>query len=541
MPGVGMGSGPKRVRGTVEALESGDPRKLGRYQIIGRLGSGGMGRVYLGRSQSGRMVAVKVVRPELTEDGDFRRRFAREVAAARRVSGFFTAGVIDADPDGSPAWLATAYVPGVSLSEAIATHGPWPESSVLTLGLGLAEALEAIHAAGVIHRDLKPANVLLAVDGPRVIDFGISVASGTSTLTPTGMTVGTPGFMAPEQLTGKPVSPATDIFALGAVLTFTATGTGPFGTGSLHAVHFRSVYEQPDLGRLPPRLRGIVANCLAKEPGQRPGAAALLERLADAGYGQNTHPILAETGWLPASVAEAVRTRVATSQPSTAPAPLPTPEPARPSTQRHSSDSAAPVVPPRPTAAPRVSAEVPRSSPRPRPVPGPPEYGVPQSGGVAARRSLYVPREGIHGTGDGTAVQLEKRGRFKKYILVLALAVLGGAVFGGYHWTQTQYYVGTNGEHVALYRGISQNLAWMSLSKVETDHPEIKLKYLPPYQQMQVRATITEDGLQNARKKIDELSVQASACKKASERRNGDKQLTLTEEEQKVVSVCGKQ
>ena len=259
-----------------DVLEPEDPRQVGRYRIVARVGAGGMGQVYLGRSPGGRPVAVKVVRPELARDGDFRRRFAREVAAARRVNGAFTAGVVDADPDGSPAWLATVYVSGVPLGDAVARHGPWPAGSVLALGAGLAEALEAIHAAGVVHRDLKPSNVLLASDGPRVIDFGISSASEASALTHTGMTIGTPGFMSPEQLTGRPVGPASDVFALGAVLAYTAVGIGPFGTGTPHALHFRAVYEQPDLDALPPGLREIVADCLAKEPDQRPTVADLL-------------------------------------------------------------------------------------------------------------------------------------------------------------------------------------------------------------------------------------------------------------------------
>lgn len=246
LPGCCAGQGDVGV-GVFEALEPQDPLRVGRYRIVARLGAGGMGQVYLARSPGGRPVAVKVVRPELARDGEFRRRFAREVTAARRVNGAFTAGVVDADPDGSPAWLATVYVPGLSLGKAISVHGPWPAQPVLALGAGLAEALEAIHEAGVVHRDLKPSNVLLATDGPRVIDFGISLASEASALTSTGMTIGTPGFMSPEQLTGQPVGPASDIFALGAVLAYTATGVGPFGTGTPHALHFRAVYEQPNL------------------------------------------------------------------------------------------------------------------------------------------------------------------------------------------------------------------------------------------------------------------------------------------------------
>lgn len=305
-----------------EALEAGDPRQVGRYRIVARLGAGGMGRVYLGRSPGGRSVAVKVVRPELADEGDFRRRFAREVAAARRVNGVFTAGVVDADPDGSPAWLATAYVPGVPLGDAVAAHGPWPEGPVLALGAGLAEALEAIHAAEVVHRDLKPSNILLAPDGPRVIDFGISVTGEASALTHTGVVVGTPGFMSPEQLTGKPVGLTSDVFSLGAVLAFTATGAGPFGTGSAHALSFRVVYEEPDLRRLPPDVRDLVAECLVKEPGGRPTVPTLLDRLDRLARATGGAPAVnsapSHAGWLPEPVAAAVHTRTAT-QPSPEP------------------------------------------------------------------------------------------------------------------------------------------------------------------------------------------------------------------------------
>ncbi|GAQ62701.1 serine/threonine-protein kinase AfsK [Streptomyces scabiei] len=313
------------------ALEAGDPPRVGRYRIIARLGAGGMGRVYLGRSPSGRAVAVKVVRPELAEDGEFRRRFTREVAAARRVNGFFTAGVVDADPDGSPAWLATAYVPGVSLGEAVAAHGPWPVDSVLALGAGLAEALEAIHAVDVVHRDLKPSNVLLAADGPRVIDFGISASGEASALTRTGMMVGTPGFMSPEQLTGNPIGPASDVFSLGAVLTFVATGHGPFGIGSAHALHFRAVYEEPELTSVPPGLRDVISGCLVKDPKQRPSVAALLNQLAGSVDGRDTTAVPFEAEWLPAPVAASVRTRAVAPQPATPPPMASEPAPSAPS------------------------------------------------------------------------------------------------------------------------------------------------------------------------------------------------------------------
>ncbi|WP_234386555.1 serine/threonine-protein kinase, partial [Streptomyces sp. ERV7] len=292
---------------------------------MARLGSGGMGQVYLARSPGGRLVAVKVVRPDLARDAEFRRRFAREVTAARRVNGAFTAGVVDADPDGSPAWLAVVYVPGVSLAEAISGHGPWPVQPVLALGAGLTEALEAIHAAGVVHRDLKPSNVLLAADGPRVIDFGISAAGEASALTHTGMTIGTPGFMSPEQLTGQPVGPPSDVFSLGALLAYTASGVGPFGAGTPHALHFRAVYEEPSLASVPAELRSVVAACLAKEPDERPTVAALLEQLttaAESGRERSEEAaaatiLLAEPGWMPDQIAGLVREQTDTSLPHT--------------------------------------------------------------------------------------------------------------------------------------------------------------------------------------------------------------------------------
>lgn len=284
------------------ALEAEDPRRVGRYRIVAVLGAGGMGRVYLGRSPGGRSVAVKVVHQGLARDEGFRRRFVREVATARRVTGFFTAPVVDADPDGEPPWLATEYVPGPSLGEAVEAHGPWSEHGVRALGAGLAEALEAIHASGVIHRDLKPSNVLLAQDGPRVIDFGISVAAEATALTRTGMTVGTPGYMSPEQLSGSaPVGPASDVFSLGAVLTYAATGTGPFGTGPAQALNYRIVHEQPRLTRLPATLRDVVAHCLAKEAELRPEVGLLLAELGrEARHGGS---------WLPDPLVEAMRER----------------------------------------------------------------------------------------------------------------------------------------------------------------------------------------------------------------------------------------
>jgi serine/threonine protein kinase len=219
----------------VRELQAGDPQRIGPYRIVGRLGAGGMGTVFAGRSAGGRLVAVKVIRGELADDPDFLVRFSREVAAARSVSGLFTAPVVDADLEGPAPWLATAYVPGPSLAEGVRACGPLPVPSVLALAAGLAEGLDAVHRAGLVHRDLKPANVLLAEDGPRVIDFGISQAAEATALTHADLVIGSPGFMSPEQADGRPVGPASDVFSLGAVLAFAATGQGPFGSGSAPA------------------------------------------------------------------------------------------------------------------------------------------------------------------------------------------------------------------------------------------------------------------------------------------------------------------
>jgi len=264
----------------LEELRSGDPQQLGPYRLLGRLGGGGMGRVFLGRSPGGRLVAVKVIRVELAGSADFRERFAREVAAARKVGGSFTAPVVDASMDDPVPWLATAYVRGPSLEEAVARHGPLDAESVLALAAGLAEGLGAIHAAGVVHRDLKPSNVLLAEDGPRVIDFGISRAGEATALTRTGLVIGSPGFMSPEQAEGREVGPASDVFSLGAVLVFAATGEGPFGSGSTAAMVYRIVYGQPQTSQLPPEIRSLAERCLAKDPQERPATGQILVELA---------------------------------------------------------------------------------------------------------------------------------------------------------------------------------------------------------------------------------------------------------------------
>ncbi|MFF1275266.1 PQQ-binding-like beta-propeller repeat protein [Streptomyces marokkonensis] len=303
-------------------LEAGDPERVGPYRIVGRLGSGGMGRVYLARSPGGRATAVKVVHEELAEDPAFRARFGREVAAARRVTGPFTAPVVDADPEADLPWLATAHVPGVPLGTAVDTHGVWPERSLRALASGLAEALEAIHRVDVVHRDLKPSNVLLAPDGPRVIDFGISVAADDTKLTTTGAVVGSPGYLPPEQLVGREVGPAGDVFALGALLVYAATGTGAFGGGHAYGVNYRVVHEDPDLAGLPDGLAGVVARCLAKDPGQRPGVPELIEELGRWEGADGTRGTFTPDTWLPAPVAADITALRAAPMPEgTAPEP----------------------------------------------------------------------------------------------------------------------------------------------------------------------------------------------------------------------------
>jgi serine/threonine protein kinase len=266
----------------MDALLPGDPGHVGRYRLLGRLGSGGMGRVFLGQSPSGRPVAVKLIRAELADDPGFRLRFAQEVAAARRVSGIYTAPVVDADPDGPQPWLVTAYVDGPSLTDAVAAQGPMPVSTVLTLAAGLAEGLAAVHAAGVVHRDLKPSNVLLAADGPHIIDFGISVAADSAWLTFAGGVMGSPGFMSPEQAAGHPVGPPSDIFSLGGLLAYAATGEPPFGAGPASALLYRVVHGSAVTSATPPQVRALVDRCLAKDPASRPTAAGLLDELGYA-------------------------------------------------------------------------------------------------------------------------------------------------------------------------------------------------------------------------------------------------------------------
>jgi serine/threonine protein kinase len=264
----------------MKALAVDDPRVIGEYRLRAQLGSGGMGRVYLGLSPGGRAVAIKVVHPDLARDTEFLRRFGQEVAAARAVSGIYTAPVVASGLNEHPPWLATAFVPGPALDQVVTEHGPLPEPALWPLLAGLVEALQAIHACNVVHRDLKPANVLLATDGPRVIDFGISRAADGTALTAAGVVFGTPGYMSPEQAEGSAAGSASDVFALGCVITYAATGAGPFGSGTAAAVLYRVVHGEPALDRVPPELREIVSACLAKDPADRPTLRTLAAAIA---------------------------------------------------------------------------------------------------------------------------------------------------------------------------------------------------------------------------------------------------------------------
>ncbi|WP_199548312.1 serine/threonine-protein kinase [Streptomyces sp. N35] len=267
----------------LEPLTPDEPSRIGPYTLIGRLGSGGMGRVYLARAGAGRTVAVKVGQSGRAGQSEFRERFAREVPAARRVSGEWTAPVIDADTDAAVPWFATGYIPGMSLQALVAREfGPLPEDSLRILANRLAQALHAIHDAGLIHRDLKPSNILVTADGPRVIDFGVARALDTVTggqLTQTGAVLGSPGFMSPEQVRGERLTPASDVFSLGCALVFAATGRGPFegGESGAHALMFRVAFEEPELEGVPEGILDLVRECLRKEPGERPDPERLLE------------------------------------------------------------------------------------------------------------------------------------------------------------------------------------------------------------------------------------------------------------------------
>ncbi|GLZ78109.1 hypothetical protein Afil01_29160 [Actinorhabdospora filicis] len=284
-------------------LERQDPRQVGPYRLVGRLGRGGMGEVFLGRSRGGRPVAVKVVGAALAGDVRFRRRFEAEVEAARRVGGFYTAQVVDADLDAERPWLVTAYIPGPSLWEAVSVHGALPFETTRRLGACLAEGLAAIHACRLVHHDLQPGNVILAEDGARLIDFGI--ARALDAVDNTATAVGTPGFVSPEQARGRHTGPASDVYSLGCVVAFAATGRSPHGEGVSQAILFRAIHKEPDLTGLPPALTPVIEACLAKKPADRPAVADVLRQLESSS---------AVAAWLPPDIAAMVGERKKAAQ-----------------------------------------------------------------------------------------------------------------------------------------------------------------------------------------------------------------------------------
>ncbi|SFD15642.1 serine/threonine-protein kinase [Streptomyces aidingensis] len=344
-----------------------DPQRVGQYRLLGKLGAGGMGQVYLARSDRGRTVAVKLVQPELARQPEFRERFQREVDAARAIGGQWTAPVLGCDTSAETPWVATGYIAGPSLHEVVAgSNGPLPERSILALANGLTHALRDIHGAGLIHRDLKPSNVLVTIDGPRVIDFGIARALDTAAgggLTRTGASVGSPGFMSPEQCRGETVTTASDVFCLGSVLAFAATGRSPFGDphSAMHVLMLRIIQDDKDLDGVPEAIRGLIEDCLAPDPADRPGIETLLERTADGDlWGDDAE---ADEPWLPGTLVAKLGRRavdlldsedplVAPPKPGTAPPPaMPTvPPPVTPPPP--SGPPSGPVTPPPPAHAP---------------------------------------------------------------------------------------------------------------------------------------------------------------------------------------------
>ncbi|MFE6701203.1 serine/threonine-protein kinase [Streptomyces sp. NPDC057718] len=331
-----MSSAPST--GPFQPLKADDPTVVGGYRLAAVLGAGGMGKVYLSYTPGGRPLAIKVIRAEFSEDPEFRRRFQQEVRSAQRVQGLYTAPVIDSDTEGPQPWLATAYVPGPSLAHAVARHGGLPLRSVLLLTVGVAEALGVIHGAGIVHRDLKPANVLLADDGPRVIDFGIARAADTTALTGTGVSVGTPAFMSPEQAAVGTVTPATDVFALGQIAAYAAIGAPAFGDGPSHAVLYRIVHEDPDLSRLPDELRPLVTRCLSRDPADRPALADIIRMCHEI----SPEPLRQGEDWLPRAVAGSITERLRMP----APAPTPPPQPSVAPTPTEFAPGNAPTPPP---------------------------------------------------------------------------------------------------------------------------------------------------------------------------------------------------
>jgi len=358
-------------------LRPDDPTRIGHYRLTARLGSGGMGVVYLGVAWDGSPVAVKVLRPELAGDQEFRRRFGREVAALVQVKGVCTVRVIEADSQSATPFVVTEYAQGPSLSEHIDKHGSVRPDLLYGLATGLAEALAVIHAAGIMHRDLKPSNIILTDAGPKVIDFGIARRQDTTAMTKTGMMIGSLGFMAPEQISGHP-GPEADIFAWGVTVAYAATGRSPFGAGNTHSILYRIMYGDPDISAVPDALRPLVEAALAKDPHSRPTAQQLLDRLTSASRRTDrindtpTQVILSQTwqtglhaGPLPSGRPAEVNRALAGEPPAAAAAP-PATEPA--ATEPATAEPAVPRAPA--PAAPAPQAPLPQPPPAEAAAPG---------------------------------------------------------------------------------------------------------------------------------------------------------------------------
>ncbi|MEO3852642.1 serine/threonine-protein kinase [Streptomyces sp. B8F3] len=416
-------------------LEQSDPAVVGGYRLAAVLGTGGMGKVYLSYTPGGRPIAIKVIRPEFSEDPEFRRRFQREVQAAQRVQGLYTAPVIDSDTEGPQPWLATAYVPGPSLAHAVAQHGALPLRSVLLLSVGVAEALHVIHGAGIVHRDLKPANVLLASDGPRVIDFGIARAAETTALTGTGVSVGTPSFMAPEQAAAGTVGPTTDIFALGQIAAFAAIGAPAYGEGSSHAVLYRIVHEDPDLSGVPAELLPLVTRCLTRDQDGRPSLTEVIELCHEI----SPEPLRQGEDWLPQAVAGSITERLQLPEPAKTPppqptvAPTPTPTeaaPQYPPTQYSPQPPAPGPGHPHPQAAFSPTAAAPTQSapgvPGSVPPPGHPMQPTPPPGYRTPPPGYRPPPPGVR-----TAYVAPQPPKKKRTGLIVAASVVGAIVVLG--------------------------------------------------------------------------------------------------------------
>ncbi|MFF8728599.1 serine/threonine-protein kinase [Streptomyces sp. NPDC015171] len=419
-----------------------DPRVVGSFRLHRRLGAGGMGVVYLGSDKKGQRVALKVIRPDLAEDQEFRSRFAREVSAARRIRGGCTARLVAADLEAERPWFATQYVPGPSLHDKVADEGALTAADTAAIGAALSEGLVAVHEAGVVHRDLKPSNILLSPKGPRIIDFGIAWATGASTLTHVGTAVGSPGFLAPEQVRGAAVTPATDVFSLGATLAYTSTGDSPFGHGSSEVMLYRVVHEEAQLYGVPDALAPLIRACLAKDPDERPTTLQLSLRLKEIAAreaqgldgGRPPAPRAAEadrpTGRLADTYPEQQRTQRRTASGT----PLPRGgTPARGGASPRGGGSAHGDVPSRGGAASRGGSGA-RGAGRPgtaRPTP-PPRGGGPRSGGGRpARGGAGRPGRRPAGTGRRPANPRLLRQRLTVFVVVTLLVALGIALAQG--------------------------------------------------------------------------------------------------------------